>query len=652
MTSASPPSAGSNDPSKQARPKRILVVEDEALIALDLGRRLKRLGFEVVGIADSYDDALELYARSTPDLVLMDIFIRPPLDGIETARALARMGDAPVVFLTAFADDATVRRASEVSPYGYILKPFDERTLLATITVVLERHSADKKVRLLAAAVESATVGIALVEIGPDGTSQVVLTNGVYAGLSSAFGGAGGPGSALPWMFEGEALEESFEVLRRAFERREPGQGTVTITRPTGERAWISITVSPISRSDGRTTHVSVFYLDVSKQRAAETGMAESQRMEVVGRLTAGIAHDFNNILAVIITFTGLAREGIEDSERGADLDEVIRAAKRGELLTRKLLDFTRRNDVLVAGVVSDLTQVVSEARGMLERLASPMARVTFELDSTCAPIRLDPTSIEQILMNLVSNARDAMTSTPGPVQTTGAITVRSSRIEVAGAEEPACVRLEVIDDGAGMEPSVTQHIFDPLFTTKPRGMGTGLGLSTTKMLVDRAGGTIRVRSAPGRGTVFELEFPMDAGQADSSQDREASEGPFHVDGMRCLLVEDDHSLRTAAARGLSTAGFRVVEASSGEAACAAIEAHGATFDIVVSDMVLPGAGGAQVFEAARKFAPNAALLATTGYFDPDLSPVLAQVEVLWKPYTIPSLARRAADAVAKRRSS
>ena len=126
MTSASPPS-GSYDPSKQARPKRIMVVEDEALIALDLGRRLKRLGFEVVGIADSYDDALELYARSTPDLVLMDIFIRPPLDGIETARALARLGDAPVVFLTAFGDDATVRRASEVSPYGYILMPFDER---------------------------------------------------------------------------------------------------------------------------------------------------------------------------------------------------------------------------------------------------------------------------------------------------------------------------------------------------------------------------------------------------------------------------------------------------------------------------------------------------------------------------------------------
>ena len=617
--------------------KRVMIVEDEALIALDLERRLARLGFEVAGVADNLEDAVALYTSTLPDLVLMDIFIRGPADGIDTARAIGKLGDPLVLFLTAYADEDTVRRAAETSPYGYLLKPFDERTLSATITVALERYATDTRTRLLRAAVESASIGILLCEASGD-DRKVVFVNDAFAAM------AGAPREALlalaPCMLAANDTDDGVVRMRAALMERTAADAVVAARRLSGEPLWLSVAISPVLNRASQITHLLMFHKDVTRERIAEGALAESQRMELTGRLTAGIAHDFNNVLGAISAFADLARDGLEDPVRKADLDEVVLATRRGEMLTRKLLDFSRRNELSENSSV-DLATVILETRAMCERLAGPRVKVEVRVEPTQMLVRADSTSLEQILLNLVANARDAM-------PTGGQILIAASRPEVASGalEAHRFVRLEVTDTGSGMSPEIARRIFEPLFTTKPRGVGTGLGLTTSKMLIERSGGTVTVQSTIGRGTAFVIELPL----TDKAAAQIASVAPLPItgnaDGAICLLVEDEAPLRRACARALSDVGFKVVEAASGEAAVRELDTLGNTLSLIVCDMVLPGMGGGDVLAHAARVTPHAAKLIVTGYFDGSETGFEPGIEVLWKPFTTGTLARRALDTI------
>ncbi len=636
-------------PERSAQPSnRIMIVEDESVIALDIERRLQRAGYEVVGVADNKDDAVALYREHEPDLVLMDISIVGPADGIETARAIGM--DVPIIFLTAYADDATLNRAAETSPYGYLLKPFDDRTLAATIKVALERHAADTRLRVMDAAVRTATAGIMLVKVtGAERTISYV--NDAFVAMS----GATRPEilGRRPCFLAVDPDDEPVARLRQAIDDCVYARETVRGRRMTGEDFWSSITVSPVPNQSGRVSHLLVFHMDITREREAQIWLAESQRLEVLGQLTAGIAHDFNNVLGAILAFTELAPDALAEasiaSETIGDRDEVIHAVKRGTLLTRKLLDFARRQTPASSMTTSrpstagtaDLTRVIAEARQMASRLAGPGISIELSLDPEPTFVSLDSTSLEQILLNLVSNARDAM-------QQGGKITIAVSRPVTDSGPMTARrrVRLEVTDSGTGMDAETASRIFNPFFTTKQRGLGTGLGLSTCQMLVERAGGTIRVKSTLGQGTTFTLDFPLaDSTKSAHAEDlREMIEG--NADGATCLLVEDEAPLRRAVGRALKSAGFTVIEASSGEAACRELDALGPTLRLLVCDMVLPGMGGREVIAHARKVSPHAELLVVTGYFDHSIESVGPGVPILWKPYTMTALARRALDLV------
>jgi PAS domain S-box-containing protein len=646
-------SAFAKHPMSQAKSfrGRVLVVEDQALIGLDLERRLIRAGYDVVGIADNFDDAVELFKETEPDLVLMDIFIRGPIDGIETARAIGRLSDVPVVFLTAYADDDTVRRAAETSPYGYLLKPFDERTLHATLAVALERYHADTRLRLLGAAVESATVGIVLVD-GRGDDRKIVLCNEAFAAMGmrrveEIIG-------HRPCFLAKQHEDEGVLRLQEALDQRSSADEVIRGQRADGETFWSSVTISPVRSRSGQITHMLIFHMDVTRQREAETALADSQRLELVGRLSAGIAHDMNNVLGAIVAFADLARRRLEqDDERMVHLDEVVNAAQRGALLTRKLLDFSRREqDAPLA--VSDLLRVLNDTRPMAERLAGSTVEIVTRFEPEPMFVSLDTTSLEQILLNLVVNARDAMPEG-------GKVTVTAHRpIEASGALQAGrYVRLAVSDTGTGMEAKLIDKIFDPFFTTKPRGVGTGLGLYTCRMLVERAGGVISVRSELGVGTTFILDFPvaesvlLDRSSADLVV-RGAAGVPTvrgarilgSAGGAKVLLVEDEPSLRRACARALSEAGFEVIEAGHVEAAHQALERHGGALALVITDMVLQGLSGSEVLAKAKEKAPQAATLVVTGYFDRDNERFGPEVQILWKPFTAGTLARRALDAI------
>ncbi len=611
---------------------RLLLVEDEALIALELERRLARMGFDVVGVADNSQDAMTLFLDAEPDLVLMDICILGPVDGVETARAISRISDVPVVFLTAYADDETLRRTADVSPYGYVIKPFDERTLSATLTVALQRHAVDTQARLLGAAVESATIGISLVDVrGP--TARVIFVNRAFVVMS---GRTRDELVGMPPCLVG--ADSSGEIERRllgAIVRRRHDDGVIRGRRPDGTRFWASVTVSPVPSRFGHVEHMLVFHKDITAQREAEAQLVDALRLETIGRMTAGIAHDFNNVLGAIVAFAEFACEGDPQSAR-ADLEEILHAARRGAMFTRKLLDYSRSHDGASAGV-ADLAQVVAESQPMVSRIAGPRVRVDVQLEGDSpVVVGIDATSLEQVLMNLVSNARDALLNG-------GVVQVRVSRPTVpSGALEAGCyARLEVIDNGAGIDAQTRARVFEPLFTTKPRGRGTGLGLSTVRTLVERSGGSIALESEVGHGTTVTVDLPLTDGNVKESVLAAAVE-EGNADGALCLLVEDDAALRRACARSLADAGFRVVDVATCEGACRELDARGGEVRLVVCDMVLEGETGLTVLERARAVAPNAGRLIVTGYFDDDLDARVAGDTILWKPFTMGTLATRA----------
>ena len=617
--------------------RRVMVVEDEALIALDLERRLDRAGYDVVGIADNCEEAVKIFLEVQPHIVLMDICIQGQADGIETARAIGDLGDVPVVFLTAYADDDTIQRAAATSPYGYLLKPFDERTLSATITIALERHAADTRLRLLDAAVSSATVGILLVEAHEEQRS-IIFVNDAFSSLS------GIPREMIlgqrPCFLALEPSDIAVARLRDAVANCTHAQETIQVRGPAGESRWSSVTVSPVANRGGFIRHVLIFHLDISRERDAQDALAASQRIEVVGRLAAGVAHDFNNVLGAVAAFSELAKASVESETVRNDLDEVVHATQRGAFLTRKLLDFSR-HDESPSGGTADLSRVVRDALRMTEHLAGPGVTIKVRVDPEPMFVPLDATSLEQILLNLVANARDAM---PGGGPISVAVSRPAKSIgELVGSRY---VRLEVADRGTGMSPEIVGRIFDTFFTTKPRGLGTGLGLSTCRMLVERAGGTINVRTKLGEGTTFIVDFPLAESSASESL-LDVTEGVVgNAEGALCLLVEDDGPIRRAGTRALSAAGFTVIEAANGEAACNWLDALGSTLRLLICDTVLPGIGGTEVLAHASKTAPQAEQLVVTGYFDDATETIGPRVSTLWKPFTSSALVRRALDAI------
>lgn len=600
-----------------------MVVEDEALIALDIEQRLRRLGYAVGGVADTFEDAIELFRECTPDLVLLDISIRGPIDGIETARAIVAERDVPVIFLTAYADDNTLRRAAEVSPYGYLLKPFDERTLAVTLKVALERHAADTRVRLLSAALESATVGITLVD-AREPARPVVFANRAFLAMAGVDAAAviGAPGGFLA----ADPEAPSVQRLRDAVEALGHAEGTVQGRRTDGSPLWLSVSVSPAPDRSGRVTHLLVFHQDITREHTAESSLAASQRLELAGRLGAGVAHDLNNVLSAVMTFAELVGHRLEDPMQRALVDEISSAATRGALVTRRFLDFSTHAEG-DSEVVSDLSRVIGDTRPMLVQMAGPRVTISLRVAPEPAIVRAEVAAIEQILLNLVALTSDGLPDG-------GVIAIGAMRPD-GGTErfEPGTfIRIEVTATPAvPTEPAAVPED-SPTY-------------STCRMLVGRVGGTLERVGAEGGVTRVVVDVPLSSAAVPEAV-RPADERIVgNAGGACCLMVEDEPASRRAYARALEAVGFEVVHAATAELAVRELDARPERIRLIICDIVLPGIGGAAVIAHAARVAPSAAVLVITGSRSP--SGIPPETPVLWKPFGADTLARRALDAVA-----
>jgi PAS domain S-box-containing protein len=377
--------------------------------------------------------------------------------------------------------------------------------------------------------------------------------------------------------------------------------------------------------------------------RETQERLRASQKMEAIGRLAGGVAHDFNNLLTVILSCTDLLSRTIPPgSTMTTFLGEISGAAERGAALTRQLLTFSRKQPMQARTI--DLNGVVVEVQTMLRRLIGETIALTTELDDHARYVRADPGQIEQVILNLVLNARDALGERGGRI---ALCTKRVDAPRASGSVPPGSyVALRVEDDGVGMTEEVQTHLFEPFFTTKPRGHGTGLGLATVYGIVKQTGGHVSVRSAPGEGTTFEVLLP-------SVDDvPQALAGAIHpVTRPRgdetILLVEDEAPLRRLIREVLTGSGYAVVEAADGEEAMRAISARDgeqAPIDLVLSDVVMPGMSGHQLAMSVRARWPAARVLLMSGY---DEEAGREENEpILGKPFTASALARRVRETL------
>ena len=371
-----------------------------------------------------------------------------------------------------------------------------------------------------------------------------------------------------------------------------------------------------------------VFDLTVHRQLAHQ--LRQAQKMEAVGRLAGGVAHDFNNQLAAIRLYCDLALAHADDPERvRGEVEGIVRVADLASQLTAQLLAFGRMQ--LLQPRVLDLNVVVQRAEQMLRRLLGSEVVLVTELSPGLDPVQADPAQVEQVIVNLALNARDAM---PGG----GTLTIGTANAE---REEGARVVLAVSDTGVGMDEVTRSRLFEPFFTTKGAGEGTGLGLATVYGIVSQSGGSIEVESEPGRGSTFRLYLPRSEAGAEARRRREES---APVGGSETLLlVEDEEAVRSVTTEVLENAGYRVLAAAHGAEALELAEGYEGEIDAVVTDVLMPGLGGPEIVDRLRERSPGLAAVYMSGYAEAGaISPerLAGATAFVQKPFSTAELGR------------
>ena len=450
--------------------------------------------------------------------------------------------------------------------------------------------------------------------LGKDLASEIFRYTGEYQRLSELLTGMD------------EVKDVELEWKRR--------DGTPITVRCSGRR---------IKDENGAPVYFEVFTEDVTEKRVLERQLRMAQKMEAIGRLSGGIAHDFNNHLGVIIGYSGVLNKALSTNPtlRNHSL-EIEKAGQRAASLTKQLLAFSRQQ--VLTPAVLNLNTLTSDMEKMLPRLLGEDIEVSLALDPALGNVKADQSQIEQVIMNLAVNARDAM-----PVG--GKLRIQTANVELdqaytwnhPGSKVGTYVRLTVTDTGMGMDAATLTHIFEPFFTTKERGKGTGLGLATVYGVVKQSNGYIWVDSAPGKGTSFQIYLPRHVGQP-AAEEHIADSGENLRGSETILLVEDAEPLRKLAQTFLEAAGFRVLSAENGEAALEVARRFGGAFDLLLTDVVMPGINGRVLAEQLMPHQPGMKVLYMSGYTDSFIAGhgVLdPHTHLLHKPFTEEVLIRK-----------
>jgi len=596
---------------------RIMIVDDEAVITTQLEECVTGMGYETAGVAFSGKESVKMAERLKPDLILMDIVMPGKIDGIAAAKIIKEKQDIPVIFLTGYAENHFIDRAKHVEPFGYIVKPFQEREIRASIEVALYKKEAErrlreseKKYRLLVNNIPGVTfTGYKDWSIDFTDNKIEILTGHTMEDFSSR---------RLKWV--DIVVKDDMEKIKKIFTKALKSNKTYIceyrIKSKKGKIIWIQQRGQIICDDQGEILHISGVLFDISERKRAEeekerlgARLQQVERMEAVGTLAGGVAHGFNNVLMSIQGNTSLMLVDTGAShphrERLKNIEQSVRIAAD---LTGQLLGFARGGKYQLE--LTDLNEMVKKTSGMFGGTKKEI-KIHRRYQEDIWTVTVDQGQIEQVLSNLYVNAWQAMPGGGDLHLQTENITLDQDYVKPFSVEPGRYVKISITDTGAGMDEETRRRIFEPFFTTKEMGRETGLALASVYGIVKNHGGIINVYSEKGEGTTFNIYLPT------SEKEIIIEEEPPEelLKGEETVLLVDDEDMIIDVGQGMFKAlGYKVLTARSGKEAIEIYKANSDNTDMVILDMIMPGMGGGETYDRMRKINPGIKVLLSSGY--------------------------------------
>jgi DNA-binding response OmpR family regulator/signal transduction histidine kinase len=589
---------------------RILVIDDTDANRYAVSRHLTASGY-VVSEAATGADGLARAAHELPDLIILDIRL-PDINGFEVARRLRaerRTADIPILHLSASFTDADSKvRGLDNGADGYLTHPIDPPVLLASVRALLRARGAERAAHALArdwqATFDAIGEGVGVT----DASGRVTRCNRAFRELLGAPEGR-------------ETL--IMDVVPGAVTMPEPPYvclpgGADVVRLELGDR-WLRVSAVPVGDSELGGSGVICVVTDVTRERLADERARRAMQLESTGRLAGGVAHEVNNMMTVILANAEFALQGLApDDPARLEIEGIHQAAARSADVARQLLTFSRRQVVQPREV--DVHAMLRSLEATLHRLLGADRALRLTTGAENPWVRVDPVGLEQIIINLALNARDAMPKggelelRTSVVRLDASVTRRHPEIAI---REGAYVQIDVTDTGLGMDRATLDRVFEPFFTTKGVGEGTGLGLATVFGMVKQSEGYIWASSEPGRGSTFTVQLP----QVEPTQvPRGVALHPETRGGHgTILLAEDERLVAALLQRGLAEGGYRVETAADGHEALAMMERLDGAVTAVVSDVIMPRMSGRELAIQIRERWPNTLILFMSGYTNQEI---------------------------------
>jgi two-component system, cell cycle sensor histidine kinase and response regulator CckA len=639
----------------------ILLVEDQTGTVKLVARQLQRFGYDVVSVSTG-EAAVDVGIHDESiDLILMDILLGEGIDGTEAAKQILASRNIPIVFLSSHTERETVEKVRGITRYGYVLKNSDEFILQSSIEMAFELFGANMQLltelserkRAEEALRENEDKYRGLVENSPDAIAIyvdgiIVFVNNECVRLMAA-------------NTTGELLGKPVMKFVHPDDRARVIQRMKDVavnakSLPTEEERFIrldgtivDVEVKAMALTYERKPAVQLIVHDITERKRLEQQFFQAQKMEGLGTLAGGIAHDFNNILGIITGHVQLLDQtqcSAETLRRHAGA--IGKAADRGAALVQQLLTFARKSNATLEPI--QVNEIIQELHRLFTETFPKDIAIVADLDPNIPSIVADGSQIHQVILNLCINARDAMPSGGSLFLTTNIVPSESLHMHAFSAGARHYVEIIVADTGSGMDEETCKKIFEPFFTTKEQGKGTGLGLAVVFGIVESHKGCINIRSDVGKGTAFEIYFPIQERSDDLLIDQH--EIPAEVPGgtETVLLVEDEVLLLDIARSALESKGYTVLTAIDGEDAIALYASHRNEIHVVLSDFGLPKFTGYELYKKLALLNPNVLMIITSGFLEPGIHAriledgVKAFIQKPYRPHEVFRAIRRVLD--------
>ena len=587
---------------------QILVVEDEGIIAQDIQNTLKKLGYAVPAIAYSGKEGIEKAQEIQPDLVLMDIVLGGGIDGIEAAEQIRRRFHIPVVYLTAYADEKTLQRAKITEPFGYILKPFEEKELYITIEMALYKHEMERRLKESQQWLTTTLKSIGDAVIATDINGCVIFMNPIAESLTG-WKQKEASGKHLKKVFNiinektGKQVDDPVTRVLREGIVVGLANHTLLISKD-GTRRSIDDSGAPIKDENGKIIGVVLVFRDVSEKRRIEQELMKADKLNSLGILAGGIAHDFNNILTAILGNIILAKEFTRPGEKIYErLIEAEKASLRAKDLAQQLLTFSS------GGAPIKKTMFISELlkESALFALSGSNVQCEFSISNNLWAVEIDEGQINQAINNLIINAIQSMPEG-------GRIKLTAENVTVSeGEKKGRYVKISIVDQGIGIPKEHLPKIFEPYFTTKQK--GSGLGLAIVYSIIRKHDGYIEVETELGVGTTFKVYLPASLKNVFM---RKGLKEKIQTGKGKILVMDDEELVRKVVGEMLVFLGYEVEFAKEGIEAIELYKkakAQGQPFDAIIMDLTIPkGMGGKETINKLLEIDPTVKAIVSSGY--------------------------------------